>query len=190
MKIVRVHWWGVLLFMFCWLGLVSACQQKRSEHEFCIYLLADDIPAIKLSSADLSRVVLEEKPLIGWATHRHVVVAEIMSYKWVTHEIELREIAYQRVQQLFASPEVNGIPFAVFVDKQPIHLGEFWTPLSSQSYDGVMIMQPILQDRFIIKVEQRAGGLPGLGYPGTDFYTGKDPHYDPRIRETLEQAYR
>ena len=76
--------------------------------------------------------------------------------------------------------KVDGIPFVVCVGEQPIYAGAFWTPLSSLSFDGVVIMQPFDTDGTTIRIV--------LGYPGQDAFTGSDPRADDRVMKALEAA--
>ena len=103
----------------------------------------------------------------------------MISYTKDTHEIELTAKAYERVMQLEAP--TSGKSFVVCVDKGPIYWGAFWTPMSSQSFDGVTIWVPSLTPKTnFIKLE--------LGYPSESFYQGEDPRSNPVILESLEKA--
>jgi len=85
-----------------------------------------------------------------------------------------------QVQQIFSTPvKVNGIPFVVCVGTERIYTGAFWTPLSSLSFDGVVIIQPFNKDETTIQIS--------LGYPGSDMFTGRDPRVDKRILYVLAQ---
>jgi hypothetical protein len=138
---------------------VVGCQQQTSA-DIGIYLLAEDGPATQLAERDLNTIALQEQPVIS--------INDIISYDRNSHEMQLTGAAYRRVQELFPLPvRVDGIPFVVRVGDEPIYAGAFWTPLSSLSYDGVIIMQPFGdQDEKI--------GL-ALGYPGQIAFTGEDP---------------
>ena len=70
------------------------------------------------------------------------------------------------------------MPFVVAVDAEPIYSGAFYTPASSISYDGVVIMQPFAAATPTIQI--------GLGYPGVEAFTGTDPRSDPRIVTRLQ----
>ena len=106
---------------------------------------------------------------------------DITCYNLSQHEIELTDNAYRRIQQLFSTPvKTDGIPFVVTVGEIPIYTGAFWTPLSSLSYNGIVIMQPMEPGGNLIQIE--------LGYPGPDFFGGIDPRSDPRILDALQQS--
>lgn len=79
--------------------------------------------------------------------------------------------------------QVRGLAFVVCIDRHPIYTGAFYTPLSSMSYDGVIIVTPLDCDvtaagHHMIQLE--------LGYPGPSFFSGEDPRPDPAILESLE----
>jgi hypothetical protein len=94
---------------------------------------------------------LEDTPIIG--------LKDIVSYKMATHDITLTPEAYQRLLDL--DIPVNGRSFTLCCDKQPSRGGAFWSPVSSVSYDGYVIVVPPLP----------GAGLPpdtvrlGHGYP-------------------------
>ncbi len=151
---------------------LSSCQPVKGN-DFAIYLLAEDLPATKLSQMDINQLILQNRPIIS--------NDDIVSYDKADHTIELTHEAYTRIQQIFPMPvKVDGIPFVVCVGKERIYTGAFWTPLSSLSYDGVIIMQPFDTTTTTIQIT--------LGYPVSDVYTGNDPRADPRIMRALEQG--
>ena len=154
-------------------ALVSfGCQSTRNA-EFGIYLLTDDRPATELAQSDLNDLPLQDKPLIS--------SADIVAYHKGDHIIELTPSAYAKVQAIFPKPvRVDGIPFVVAVGDERIYAGGFWTPLSSRSYDGVVILEPWEALPTDIRI--------GLGYPSTELFVHTDPRSDPRIIEALEQA--
>ena len=150
---------------------ISGCQ-PAGDHGFAIYLLARDIPATELSQIDINQLVLESKPVIS--------AEDVISYDRTDHRMELTQAAFSRVQQLFTIPvKVDGLPFVVCVGKERIYTGAFWTPVSSLSYDGVVIMQPLESNGRMIQID--------LGYPVPEVFAGNDPRADPRILNPLEQ---
>lgn len=157
-------------------GLEGSCadfQDDKVAPAFGIYLLAADMPATQLADHDLDSLTLQEQPLIG--------IDDIVSYDADTHRLKLSSDTYSRIQEIFPIPvRVDGIPFVVRVGEEPIYAGGFWTPLSSLSYDGVIIMQPFEEQAEVI-------GL-SLGYPSPSAFTGEDPRGDPRIMDVLEAA--
>jgi len=156
-----------LIFALAFLG----CQPAKNN-DFAIYLLAQDLPATELSNFDINELMLESEPLIG--------IDDMIAYHKTNHIIELTPTAYTRVQQIFPMPvRVTGIPFVVCVGEERIYTGAFWTPVSSLSYDGVVIMQPWDTKETTIQI--------ALGYPAPDVFTGNDPRADRRILKALEQ---
>jgi len=138
---------------------------------FSIYLLADEVPATELSIVDLNDLELQEEPIVSGD--------DIVTYSRDTHEIELTAEAYERIQQLFTLPaKVRGIPFVLCVGDDRVYAGAFWTPVSSISFDGVIICQPFDLDERVIRIV--------LGYPSPEAFTGKDPRSDPRVLQSLE----
>ena len=168
MKKARLYLIGLLIA-----PILMGCVPSKAKG-FSIYLLAsEEIPAAELLPVDLNEIELQEEPLLSGD--------DIIKYSKDTHEIEITVEAYERIQQLYSPPvEVGGIPFVVCVGRDPVYAGAFWTPVSSLSFDGVVICQPHYSDKHIIKI--------GLGYPTSEAFTGKDPRSDPRILESLEAA--
>jgi hypothetical protein len=155
----------ILAFVF------SGCQSAQKDH-FAIYLLKEDIPTTELSQVDIGQLVLEGEPILSGD--------DIVSYDKTSHSMELTQTAFTRLQHMFPMPvKVNGIPFVVCVGKQRIYTGAFWTPLSSLSFDGVVIMQPFDARETTIQIS--------LGYPVPVVFTGNDPRADPRIIRAFEQ---
>jgi hypothetical protein len=95
--------------------------------------------------------------------------------------MDLTPEALARVQQVFPTPvRVGGIPFVVCVGRERIYAGAFWTPVSSLSFDGVVILQPFATDETTIQIS--------LGYPAASFFAGQDPRSDPRVMQALTAA--
>ena len=162
----------MLLFLVTVLGsVISGCWSVKEDH-FAIYLLAEDIPATDLSQLDISQVHLESEPIIS--------SEDVVVYDNTSHTIELTQAAYARLLEIFPMPvKVTGSPFVICIGKERIYAGAFWTPLSSLSYDGVVILQPMDTTKTTIQI--------ALGYPVPDVFTGEDPRADPRIIKSLKQ---
>ena len=157
----------VLLLVCTVLGMTAAC--AAAVDDLAIYLTRDDIPPDRMEMQ--SHVALAEQPLIG--------MDDIISYNTQTHELKLTAAAFERLCQLDV-PTV-GTSFLVCVNKSPVYWGAFWTPLSSQSFDGVTIWKPYgPSDPPIVTLE--------LGYPAPSFYSGEDPRNKPEIISALRQA--
>jgi len=119
----------------------------------------------------LSHVDIADQPLIS--------IQDIITYNAQTHEIKLTDQAFERIINL--EVPVRGKSFLVCVDRVPIYCGAFWTSLSSVSFDGVTICQPLgPRELKVITLE--------LGYPSSSFYQGEDPRNNPAILHSLEQS--
>ena len=161
-----------LILLIIMVGLTLSSCQPVQESQLAIYLLAEDIPATELSQLDIDQLTLQDTPILA--------SDDIVVYDKVNHTIELTRDAYVRIQQIFPMPvKVAGIPFVVCVGKERIYLAAFWTPLSSLTYDGIVIMQPLDDSQTNIWIS--------LGYPAPEVYTENDPRADPRIIKALEQ---
>lgn len=160
-------------FIFIALTIFSTGCSTPVKKAINFYLLAQDIPASQIDQANLKSLELRKQAVIS--------SNDIIWYSRATHEMELTPKAYQHIQNLFGNPvDLDGIPFVVCVGKERIFAGAFWTPISSQSFNGVIIMQPIQDDRKIIALS--------LGYPSIIFFKGKDPRSDARIMQALDAA--
>ncbi len=105
---------------------------------------------------------------------------DILTYDWDMHAMTLTDAAYARLAGLHI-PVAPGIPFVACVDSAPIYTGAFWTPLSSASFDGIVIeVLPTTENR-PLRIQ--------LGYPESpEMFTGEDLRGDPRILQSLEAA--
>ena len=154
------------------LGLALTSCQSRDDPGFGVYLLAQDVPTADLAQMDIRQLRLQDQPLFS--------SDDIVSYDAESHTIELTQAAYTRLQRVFPMPvRVAGIPFVVCVGEERIYTGALWTPVSSLSYEGVIIMQPLNTSSTRIQIN--------LGYPAPEMFTGDDPRADPRILKALEQ---
>jgi len=153
-----------LLFTFI------ACTSPTPKGEgFAIYLTRDDIPPSQMET--LSHVELADQPIIG--------MSDLITYNEQTHELKLTQSAFGRISQL--EVPTSGKSFLVCVDKNPIYWGAFWTPISSQSFDGVTIWKPYNSvEPYVVTLE--------LGYPSSSFYGGEDPRNKPEIISAFKKA--
>jgi hypothetical protein len=142
---------------------------SASGEGFAIYLTEPDVAPDRMEM--LSHVDIAEQPLIS--------VHDIVSYNIRTHEIILTDEAFERIADLEVS--LNGKSFLVCVDSAPVYWGAFWTPISSFSFDGVVIIQPLSSaEPNMIKL--------ALGYPSSSFYSGEDPRSNQILVLSLEGA--
>lgn len=137
--------------------------------EFAIYVAAEDFSPGLLSQIKLDDVELGAEPILA--------SGDITRYSGDTHELDLTPSARERLYQLVVS--TGGRAFVVMVGDERVYTGAFWTPASSQSFDGVVIQVPPVGDSIRIQ----------LGYPESlDLFTGQDPRPDPMILGFFEQA--
>jgi hypothetical protein len=105
---------------------------------------------------------------------------DIVAYDWATHDMTLTDAAYERLAGL-EIPIAPGIPFVACVDAESIYAGEFWTPLSSARYDGIVIVAPPTTESRPVRIQ--------LAYPESpELFAGEDLRGDPRILQSLETA--
>ena len=146
----------------------GGCAADEAEG-FAIYLTRDNILPSQMEA--LSHVEIADQPVIS--------DSDIVYYNSQTHELKLTSVAFQRVSEL--EVPTSGKSFMVCVDKSPVYWGAFWTPVSSQSFDGVTIWMPMGDEiPEIITLE--------LGYPSSSFYGGDDPRDNEDILESLSQS--
>jgi len=146
----------------------SSCTVSRDEG-FAIYLTGEDITPARTEA--LSHIEITEQPIIS--------IQDIIAYNATTHEIELTADAFERIVSL--EVPVSGRSFVVCIDKAPVYWGAFWTPISSMSFDGITIWQPLFSEEpYIIKIE--------TGYPSSSFFIRGDPRNNAAVMETLDQA--
>jgi hypothetical protein len=150
--------------------LLGGCATAPPEaEELALYLLAEEGPASLLEGAALDELALAETPIIG--------PDDVLAYDTDTHTMSLSQEAIARVRALFEPPvPTGGVPFVMTAGGERIYAGAFWTPLSSLSYDGVVILD----------AQMLSSVMPGdlrisLGYPVPEVFTGEDPRADPRI---------
>ncbi len=170
-------------FWFVFLALVlllSACGQRAETpavangEAFELYLVAD----VQIAGPDLMNYDLEELPL---ADAPILVTDDITSYNWEYHIINLTDEAWQKILSIFSvGMPMSGVPFVILSHGERIYAGSFWTPLSSLSFDGVVILQPFDPTSPTLFIT--------LGYPNAEVYTGVDPRSDPRLESALEEA--
>jgi hypothetical protein len=140
--------------------------QTPAEDRFGIYLTANDVSIDSL--AILSYIEPADEPLIS--------LSDIYSYSSEAHEIELTTAAADRIQQI----NLSGKAFVVCVDHQPVYSGAFMSAYFSRTFDGVVIMWPLVNNNGkTIRID--------LGYPGEKYFTGEDQRSDPKILECLDQ---
>lgn len=148
---------------------ISTTTTDQPTGPFAIYPTRAYIRQHDLTGSELDCGRLADQPLLS--------AADILAYQWDTHQIEITHEAYQRLSRL--EVPISGQPFVACVGRHPVYSGALWTALSSASFNGVVILFPLLHtDR--VQIE--------LGYPGVDFFEGSDPRPHPQIHQSLSQA--
>ncbi len=155
------------------LGVVEEELEPQSEEEtgeLAIYLTTEEVaPADLLGEVDLAALPHESHPLI--------TEDDILAYDVTSHTFTLRpEVA---AALSLAEIPVSGLPFVLYVGEEPVYAGAFWTPLSSLSFDGVVIEPWLPGGENAFRVT--------LGYPGPDFFEGEDPRADPRFLAAISE---
>ncbi len=164
----RIIMTGIFVFLVILLFTFMACSKSHGEG-FAIYLTRDNISPEKMKM--LSHVDIADQPIIS--------LQDIITYNAQTHELKLTDTAFKRIFQL--QVPTSGKSFIVCVDKNRVYWGAFWTPISSQSFDGVTIWKPYSLSRpNIITLEP--------GYPSSSFYRGEDPRNQPEIISAFQKA--
>ncbi len=171
----------LLLGLTLMILMLSACQTAKTEdaivpdgEPFELYLIGDQqITGKALEELALDKLPLEQTPIL--------TTEDLADYNWEEHNFNLTDEAYQLILFLFAAglPE-SGVPFVIMSYGERIFAGAFWSPISSLSFDGVVILQPLDPTSGTLYID--------LGYPRPDNFTGEDPRDDPRLEHALEHA--
>ncbi len=171
----------IFILVLCVMVFSSACESQSKEitdsvkgEAFELYLLADEtLLGGDIREYELEDLTLTEEPLIS--------TEDIVEYAWEDHRITLTEDSYQNIMEKFSGEiPLVGKPFVILSDGEPIYAGAFWSMLSSMSFDGVTIIDPMYSDKHQIQIT--------LGYPTEAFFSSEDPRFDPRIKQALEEA--
>ncbi|MCJ7737793.1 MAG: hypothetical protein MUQ10_10860 [Anaerolineae bacterium] len=154
-----------------------------------IYLTTGDItpadlvpypkPGGEATPPALDEIPLQASPILSQD--------DIVMYDGATHAFTLTPEAMERLAGSLVA--LAGPPFVVTVDGEPICVGAFWSPLSSQSFGGVVTMvMPDGTPAVVGGVSEGDVYQIALGYPGPDFFRGEDPCGDPRILDALDSV--
>lgn len=103
---------------------------------------------------------------------------EIVWYDKNSHEIKLTEEGAKKIEALKVVNLTYGEPFIIKLGNQQIYNGSFWTPISSMSYDGIVIETFVITDNTITLKK---------GYPTPNFFEGIDPRNDQRILDHFQK---
>jgi len=144
-------------------------EELNTNEGFAVYLTKYDIPPEQMEM--LSHVERADNPVVS--------EIDIVTYDAQTHEILLTDDAFKRISRL--DVPVRGKSFLVCIDKSAVYWGAFWTPVSSVSFDGIVIWKPFgTEESKSIQIQ--------LGYPGSTFYNAEDPRSNTIIIQSLENA--
>lgn len=159
----------------CGLSPVMPIEEASPAEAFELYLLANEnARGMDVIDTPLETLALADAPLL--------TTTDLVNYERSSHTIQLTDEGLRKVTALFEEGfQVAGIPFVIVARGERLYAGAFWTPLSSQSFDGVVIMDPVFS------TENNTLQI-ALGYPGVDFYSGADPRIDARLLDALDEA--
>jgi hypothetical protein len=167
-KLIREGYSAVILIILFGLWIVPGCH-KQPGAGWELYLTRDDIPPAQMTEAN--QIALTKQPLLA--------MADITSYNAMAHTMRITPEAFRRLQQL--KVPVRGLTFVVCVDRQSQYWGAIWTSISSISFNGITIQQPLSpQNQPMIAFSR--------GYPDIRFYRGQDPVNSPFILQVLQKA--
>jgi hypothetical protein len=146
---------------------------QKEAGEFSIYLVKGEISLEMILEADLDQLELEKVPILS--------LADITTYTWETHEMELTPSAYSRLAELQVSTSLlAGLPFVICVGSERVYGGAFWTSYSSAVFGGIVIDVYPAEKYRPVRIQ--------LGYPSAEWFTVEDLRSDPRIFQSLEEA--
>jgi hypothetical protein len=100
---------------------------------FSIYLTAEPLNGGAILKADLDGVLLEAVPIL--------TAQDILAFEQQKGELSLVPAAMQRLSQL--KVPVDGRAFVICSSTRRLAVGAFWTALSSASFNGLTILQPL-----------------------------------------------
>jgi hypothetical protein len=171
-----MHRLTVLTLLCLSLALAACRAPEAGGNELAIYLTLESFTPAQLvlepGVIDLDTIPLETEPIL--------TQDDIVRYDAETHTFDLTLEAAERLEAL--QWPLRGPAFVVTVGTDRIYAGAFWTPLSSLSFDGIVILwlPHASSEGYTYRVD--------LGYPGPDFFTGPDPRSDSRILQALERG--
>jgi len=145
---------------------VTRPTQSVSADAFAIYVLGEQSSQ---DLGDLSRLTLPDQPLL--------TLDDILAYEPESHLVQLLPGVSDRLD----SAELPGKSFVVASGREPCYAGLFMAAYMSRSFDGVVILWPSMTvDEHSFQIQ--------LGYPGPDFFAGRDPRSDASLMDALRQA--
>jgi len=160
---IPIMWVALLLLLFV---SFTGCGSQSGEG-FALYFPAEEIPPSDVTSISHLRL----------AGSSFISSMDVVSYSRASHTIELTSEALNKIREL--EIPTSGRVFVIAVDCQPVYWGAFWTPLSSEIFDGVVILTTPATDGNSVHLQ--------LGYPSDSYFTGDDPRSNPVIIQALEK---
>lgn len=142
-----------------------------------VLLLSLTMLALEPEKAELDLRDAEGKVLVS--------AEEILGYEWSSHTLILKKGVADRLGDRLRTIEKKlAVPFTVAVDGKPVYEGMLTTLLSSQSQSGVVLVVDQPQD----EKAQRDYLQLRPGYPSPEFFKGKDPRGDTKIKSALTSS--
>jgi hypothetical protein len=168
---------GSLILIFCEAvqangrKSVSGSNSAMPVKKVAWYLAKEPLDAFDIGKTPVNDIPLEDKPIF--------TSDDILRYDTNTHSFTLTDEAFERVRQLKIS--TRGRPFVVTVADRRIYWGAFWSMLSSFSFDGIVIPQPMGRRNEELRILR--------GSPQREF-EGQDARNDPEILEVMKGRQR
>lgn len=150
------------------LALFPGCAVVN-RNEFAIYVVTDRVSYADATSTGIYVLHLQSKPIIS--------NEDIVAYHWNSQRLDLTRAAVDRIRGLGVAVD-GGQPFVVMVGTARIYIGAFWTPVSSISSNGIVILQPLTADQTSLMIQS--------GYPGSNIVQSPDERFDPRIESAFK----
>jgi hypothetical protein len=133
--------WFALIALFLTQGCMNhTALPKRGFELYCVN------PEDVADAEALETIQLPEYPLIQFA--------DVLSYDWSTHELNLSEEGWRRVETKITIENLGqkGLPFVVTIDLEIIYWGSFYTILFSERPSSPFVLLESIKDRrFVIQ---------------------------------------
>ena len=109
---------------------------------------------------------------------------KILAYDWGSHTLTLKLNVRKELQAKLKWSLANGHPFVVAIDGKPIYEGTITSMVSSSAFETPVIV--LDEATYLPKRLKENQVRIALGYPGANFFKGKDPRPDPRVKASLK----
>lgn len=164
---MRIHTY--ILIILIALSL-AACAPRADDGALGLYLVTNPVDTAAALETDLDDLFIEREPLIDQN--------DMVRYDWSTHTVTLTSTAAERLRAL--PVPVSGRAYVLTAGDKRIYVGSIYTPISSLSFPGIVLMQPLSDEQREVRFEP--------GYPAPGAFRGDDQRNDPRIRAALANA--